>query len=378
MTNKRIYLSSPHMSGGEQKYIDEAFHQNWIAPLGPNVDGFEKAVAEYCGMEDAAALSSGTAAIHLALIILGVGPGDDVITSSFTFSGTTNPIVYQGATPVFVDSEASTWNMDPKLLEEAVKDRLSKGKRVKAILPVHLYGMPANMDAILDIAEKYNIPVVEDAAEALGSRFKDKKAGSFGKISILSFNGNKILSTSGGGMLLSDEPEITAKARFLATQARDSAPYYLHSEIGYNYRMSNLLAGVGRGQIKVIDERVRQRREMHKFYWEHMEQVEGISFLKEPGDAYFSNYWLTTILLDPEKTGCSNKLLMEELERHNIESRHLWNPMHLQPVFSGYPAYVNGTSERLFQQGLCLPSGSNMTDEDRDRVLEVLKGTLNF
>jgi dTDP-4-amino-4,6-dideoxygalactose transaminase len=366
------------MSGGEQKYIDEAFHQNWIAPMGPNVDGFEKAVADYCGVKNAAALSSGTAAIHLALIILGVGPGDDVITSSFTFSGTTNPIVYQGATPVFVDSEASSWNMDPKLLEEAVKDRLSKGKQVKAILPVHLYGMPANMEAILDIAGKYNIPVVEDAAEALGSRYMDKRAGSFGKISILSFNGNKILSTSGGGMLLSDDPEITARARFLATQARDSAPYYLHSEIGYNYRMSNILAGVGRGQMEVIEERVRQRREMHMFYREHLEKVEGISFLKEPGDAYFSNFWLTTILLDPDKTGISNKQLMEELERLNIESRHLWNPMHLQPVFSGYPAYVNGTAEHLFQQGLCLPSGSNMTNEDRDRVLEVLKRTLNI
>ena len=375
---KRIYLSSPHMSGGEQKYIDEAFHQNWIAPLGPNVDGFEKEVASYCGVKDAAALSSGTAAIHLALIILGVGPGDDVITSSFTFSGTTNPIVYQGATPVFVDSEELTWNMDPNLLEETIKDRISQGKRVKAILPVHLYGMPANMEAILSIAEKYNIPVVEDAAEALGSRYMNKKAGSFGRISILSFNGNKILSTSGGGMLLSDDPEICAKARFLATQARDSAPYYLHSEIGYNYRMSNLLAGVGRGQIEVIEERVRQRRDMHLFYREHLEQVDGITFLKEPNDAYYSNYWLTTILLDPEKTGINNRQLMEEMEKENIESRHLWNPMHLQPIFSSYPAYVNGTSERLFQQGLCLPSGSNMTDEDRERVLSVLKRAFNI
>ena len=378
MTDKRIYLSPPHMSGGEMKYIDEAFDQNWIAPLGPNVDGFEKAVADYCGVRDAAALSSGTAAIHLALIILGVQPGDEVIASSFTFSGTVNPVSYLGATPVFVDSEESTWNMDPRLLEEAVKDRIKKGKRVKAIIPVHLYGMPANMESILSIAEKYDIPVVEDAAEALGSCIKDKQAGSFGRIAILSFNGNKILNTSGGGMLLSDDPEITAKARFLATQARDRAPYYQHTQIGYNYRMSNLLAGVGRGQMEVIDERVRQRRENHFYYREQLEKVDGITFLKESGEAYFSNHWLTTILIDPEKTGTSNKLLMEEMERHNIEARYLWKPMHLQPVFFDAPAYVNGTSERLFQQGLCLPSGSNMSDGDRDRVMKVLKHTLKI
>ena len=373
-----MYLSSPHMSGGEKKYIDEAFEQNWIAPLGPNVDGFEKAAASYCGVKEAAALSSGTAAIHLALIILGVEPGDEVIASSFTFSGTVNPVAYQGATPVFVDSEESTWNMDPNLLEKAVKERISKGKRVKAIIPVHLYGMPANMKAILSIAEKYEIPVVEDAAEALGSRFMDKPAGSFGRIAILSFNGNKILSTSGGGMLLSDDPEITTKARFLSTQARDSAPYYQHTQIGYNYRMSNIIAGIGRGQMEVIDERVRQRRDMHFFYREHLEQVDGLSFLKEPNEAYFSNHWLTSMLLDPEKIRATNSQLMEELERHNIEARHLWKPMHLQPVFSDSPAYLNGTSERLFQQGLCLPSGSNMSDSDRDRVLEVLRRVLNI
>jgi len=378
MTDKRIYLSSPHMSGGERKYIDEAFEQNWIAPLGPNVDGFEKVVADYCGVKDAAALSSGTAAIHLALIILGVEPGDEVIASSFTFSGTVNPVAYLGATPVFVDSEEGTWNMDPNLLEEAVKKRIKSGKRVKAIIPVHLYGMPANMKEILSIAEKYDIPVVEDAAEALGSRYMGKQAGSFGRIAILSFNGNKILSTSGGGMLLSDDPEITAKARFLATQARDRAPYYQHSEIGYNYRMSNILAGVGRGQMEVIDERVRLRRENHFYYREQLEQVDGISFLKEPNDDFFSNQWLTTILVDPEKTGTSNELLMEALERQNIEARYLWKPMHLQPVFSDAPAYVNGTSEHLFQQGLCLPSGSNMSDDDRDRVMSVVKQTLDI
>ncbi|MCK4881323.1 MAG: aminotransferase class I/II-fold pyridoxal phosphate-dependent enzyme [Bacteroidales bacterium] len=376
-SDKRIYLSSPHMSGGEIKYIEEAFEQNWIAPLGPNVDEFEKTVAAYCGVKDAAALSSGTAAIHLALIILGVKPGDEVIASSFTFSGTVNPVAYLGATPVFVDSEEETWNMDPNLLEKAIKERIRKGKQVKAIIPVHLYGMPAKMEEILSIAGKYDIPVVEDAAEALGSRFLEKPAGSFGRIAVLSFNGNKILSTSGGGMLLSDEREITERARFLATQARDRASWYQHSQIGYNYRMSNILAGVGRGQMEVIDERVRQRRENHFYYREQLEQVDGITFLKEPNDAYFSNHWLTTILIDPEKTGTSNRLLMEEMERHNIEARYLWNPMHLQPVFSHSPAYLNGTSERLFQQGLCLPSGSNMTDSDRARVMDVLQRTLN-
>lgn len=377
-TNKRIYLSSPHMSGKERKYIDEAFEQNWIAPLGPNVDEFEKATAAYCGVKDAAALSSGTAAIHLALIMMGVKPGDEVIASSFTFSGTVNPIAYLGATPVYVDSEESTWNMDPNLLEEAIKDRISKGKRVKALIPVHLYGMPASMEAILSLASRYDIPVVEDAAEALGSRYQGKKAGSMGKISVLSFNGNKILSTSGGGMLLSDDPDITRKARFLSTQARDQAPYYLHTEIGYNYRMSNIVAGIGRGQMEVIDQRVRQRRDNHFFYREHLEHVDGISFLREPGEDYFSNHWLTCILVDPKKTGTTNRQLMEDLEKQNIESRHLWNPMHLQPVFADAPAYVNGTSERLFKQGLCLPSGSNMTDEDRARVLEVLKRSLKI
>lgn len=375
---KRIYLSAPHMSGGEQKYLDQAFEQNWIAPLGPNVDGFEKDLAAYCGVKDAAALSSGTAAIHLALIILGVEPGDEVICSSFTFSGTVNPVSYLGATPVFVDSEENSWNMDPDLLEEAITDRIRKGKKPKAIIPVHLYGMPADMDRILSIAEKYEIPVVEDAAEALGSRYQNQPAGSFGLMGILSFNGNKIISTSGGGALLSDNKELTAKARFLSTQARDRAPYYLHTHIGYNYRMSNLLAGVGRGQMEVIDERVKQRREMHSFYGSHLDQVEGIQFLKEPGEEYYSNFWLTTILLDPEKTGTTHIRLMEELEKENIESRHLWNPMHLQPVFSGSPAYVNGTSERLFKQGLCLPSGSNMDDQDRARVLDALQRVLKI
>lgn len=376
-STKRIYLSSPHMSGGEMKYIEEAFEQNWIAPLGPNVDAFENEIAAYCGVKEAAALSSGTAAIHLALICLGVEAGDEVITSSFTFSATVNPIVYQGATPVFVDSETDTWNMDPNLLEEAIKDRIKRGKRVKAILPVHLYGMPAKMDAIQEIADRYDIPIIEDAAEALGSRFKGKAAGSFGRIGILSFNGNKILSTSGGGMFISDDPELVRQARFLSTQARDAAPHYQHSQIGYNYRMSNLLAGVGRGQLEVIDERVQQRRDNHLFYRNHLDGVKGVTFLKEAGEDYFSNYWLTTILIDPSTTGISNYQLMEALEKDNIETRPLWKPMHMQPVFANAPVYQNGTSEQLFQQGICLPSGSNMTDEDRARVLNLLLQNLN-
>lgn len=374
----RIYLSSPHMGGGELNYIHEAFDSNWIAPLGPNVNEFEKAVAGYCGVREAAALSSGTAAIHLALVMLGVGPGDEVITSSFTFSATVNPIVYQGATPILVDSEPTTWNMDPELLEQAIKDRLSKGRQVKAILPVHLYGMPARMDAIQEIAARYGIPIIEDAAEALGSRYRGQPLGSFGKIGILSFNGNKILSTSGGGMLLSDDAALVQKARFLSTQARDPAPHYQHSQIGYNYRMSNIVAGIGRGQMEVLDERVRQRRANHAYYRELLGEVKGISFLTEPDATCFSNHWLTTILMDEQQLGISNMQVMEAMEKQNIESRLLWKPMHLQPVFSDCPAYLNGVSEGLFQQGLCLPSGSNMLQEERERIQDQLKKLLGF
>jgi dTDP-4-amino-4,6-dideoxygalactose transaminase len=374
-TKKRIYLSSPHMSGGEMKYINEAFDQNWVAPLGPNVDAFEKTLADYCGVKHAAALSSGTAAIHLALIILGVEKGDEVIASSFTFSATVNPIVYQGAKPVFVDSEPGTWNMDPGLLEEAIKKRRAGGggQRVKAIIPVHLYGMPANMKDILSIAGKYEIPVIEDAAEALGSRYIGKKAGSFGLMGILSFNGNKIITTSGGGALISDDKDFIDKARFLATQARDKARHYQHSHIGYNYRMSNVLAGIGRGQMEVIDERVRKRREIFSFYKEQLNSIDGFEFLDEPGDEFFSNRWLTTVLIDPGKTGFTREDLQIELEKENIETRPLWKPMHLQPIFESCPSFVNGTSEYLFNRGLCLPSGSNMTDEDLHRIIGSIK-----
>jgi dTDP-4-amino-4,6-dideoxygalactose transaminase len=378
ITNKRIYLSSPHMSGGEMKYINKAFDQNWVAPLGPNVDAFEESLAKYCGVKHAAALSSGTAAIHLALIILGVKQGDEVIASSFTFSATVNPIVYQGATPVLIDSEPGTWNMDPELLEKAIKERRAQGSghRVKAIIPVHLYGMPANIGEIMKIADKYEIPVIEDAAEALGSRFNGKQVGSCGRMAVLSFNGNKIITTSGGGALISNDNEIISKARFLATQARDRAPHYQHSQIGYNYRMSNILAGIGRGQMEVIDDRVKRRRDTFIFYKENLGNYEGIKFIEEPDESFFSNRWLTTVLIDPLKTGISREDLQINLEKENIETRPLWKPMHMQPVFSSCPSWLNGVSEELFSKGLCLPSGSNMSDEDRQRVINSLKKCL--
>lgn len=374
--NKQIWLSSPHMGGTELKYVNEAFSTNWVAPLGPNVDAFEDSLAKYCGVEHAVALSSGTAAIHLALIMLGVEQGDDVMTSSFTFSATVNPIVYQRATPILIDSEPETWNMSPDLLETAIKNRLSKGKKPKAIIPVHLYGMPANMERIMKIAEHYDIPVIEDAAEALGSCYKGKPMGSFGKLSVLSFNGNKIITTSAGGALISNEKPFIEKARFLATQARDEAPHYQHSHIGYNYRMSNVLAGIGRGQLEVIDQRVKQRIENFLFYKKNLQDYEGISFLDEPDKSYFSNRWLTTILVDPIKAGETRENIRTALAKENIETRPLWKPMHLQPVFSNCPAYVNGTSEKLFTEGLCLPSGTNMTDDDRHRVLNALNNIL--
>lgn len=358
------------------KYINLAFSQNWVAPLGPNVDAFEASLAGYCGVKHAAALSSGTAAIHLALILQGVEPGDEVIASSFTFSATVNPIVYQGATPILVDCEPETWNMDPELLETAIKDRIKKGKRPKVIIPVHLYGMPAKMEEIMKIADRYEIPVIEDAAEALGSRYMDKPVGSFGKMAILSFNGNKTITTSGGGALISDDEDLVKKARFLATQARDEAPHYQHSQIGYNYRMSNVLAGIGRGQMEVIDERVKKRRDNFFFYRKNLEKYEGITFLEEPGKFYFSNHWLTTILIDPSKRNITREVLQKELENDNIETRPLWKPMHLQPVFSYCPSYVNGTSQELFKNGLCLPSGSNLSDEERSRILRILVRSL--
>ena len=372
----KIWLSAPHMSGNEQKYIQEAFDTNWIAPVGPNVDEFEVSLAKFCNMKYTAVVSSGTAAIHLALIILGVTRGDEVISSSFTFSATVNPIIYQGATPILIDSEPETWNMDPEILEIAIKDRISRGKKPKAIIVVHLYGMPAKMDEIMNISRTYEIPLIEDAAEALGSTYDGKSTGSFGIMSILSFNGNKIITTSGGGALLSNDEGLIAKARFLATQARDNAPHYQHSKLGYNYRMSNILAGIGRGQMEVIEDRIKRRRENFNFYKNNLQGLESISFQVEPDSRFFSNHWLTAILVDSLKTGKSRIDLQASLAENLIESRPLWKPMHLQPVFSHYPAYLNGVSEAFFNEGLCLPSGSNMTDEERQTVLDVVKSCL--
>lgn len=371
-SNHKIYLSSPHMGGEELKYIHNAFETNWIAPLGPNVDGFENELSLHTKVDHVAALNSGTAAIHLALIILGIQSGDEVLCQSFTFSASTNPILYQGAVPIFIDSEKETWNLCPLLLEEAIIDRISKGKKPKAIIAVHLYGMPAKIDDIMEISAKYDIPVIEDAAEALGSTFNGQPLGSFGDIGILSFNGNKIITTSGGGALLSNNQDYVEKARFLATQARDQAPHYEHTQIGFNYRMSNICAGIGRGQLQVIDERVKQRRANFEFYQDLFKEISGISFLLETKKS-FSNYWLTTILVDPSLTnGVSRDNIRLALEKENIEARPLWKPMHLQPVFKNHPFYGNGTSEALFKNGLCLPSGSNLSDNDKQRISETL------
>lgn len=369
------------MGGREQEYIQEAFDTNWIAPLGPNVNGFELELQRYTGSSHAAVLTSGTSAIHLALILSDVKPGDVVICQSFTFSATANPIAYQGATPVFVDSEPDTWNMDPQFLEVAIQACLSGEatgipKPPKAIIPVHLYGMPARMDQILAISDKYGIPVIEDAAEALGSEIRGKKCGTFGKFGILSFNGNKIITTSGGGALLSEDGNLIAKARFLATQARDNAPHYQHSHIGYNYRMSNIVAGIGRGQLHVLDDHLNLRRTNYERYKAYFESIRTrgyeIDLAPEP-DGYKSNRWLTTIIIDPDKNkGITRDILRHEFEAENIESRPLWKPMHLQPVFSGSPYYGDGLSEKLFNTGLCLPSGSNLTTEEYERILKVL------
>jgi dTDP-4-amino-4,6-dideoxygalactose transaminase len=368
MSNSKIWLSSPHMGEKEFEFVKEAFDTNWVAPLGPNVDGFEKDLVEFTGSKNAAALSSGTAALHLALILADVKAGDEVICQSFTFSASANPIVYQGAIPVFVDSEADTWNMSPELLRKAIVDRITKGKKPKAIIPVHLYGMPAKMDEILSIANEFGITVIEDAAEALGSKLNGKACGTFGKYGVLSFNGNKIITTSGGGALISDDAEMISKSRFLATQARDNAPHYQHSHIGYNYRMSNICAGIGRGQMIVLNERINQRRKNYQFYKDLFNTVEGIDVLEETPSS-FSNRWLTCILVNPEKTnGIDRDTIRLALEKENIECRPLWKPMHLQPIFESSPFYGDGTSEKLFEQGLCLPSGSNLTDVDLERV----------
>jgi dTDP-4-amino-4,6-dideoxygalactose transaminase len=378
--SEKIWLSSPHMGRNELKYVQEAFETNWIAPLGPNVDGFEKDISKYLGQDShVAALSSGTAALHLALIILGVQPGDEVICQSMTFSASANPIAYQGAIPVFVDSEEKTWNMSPEFLEEAIRDRVSKGKKPKAIIVVHLYGMPAQMDKIMEVSNHYQIPVVEDAAEALGSSYNGQNLGTFGAMSILSFNGNKIITTSGGGALLSSNQEWIKKARFLATQARDTAPHYQHSQIGYNYRMSNVCAGIGRGQMEVLPHRVQQRRNNYETYKNALADIEAIQFLEEPDSNYSCNRWLTTVLINnSEKSRITREEVRLTLEKQNIESRPLWKPMHMQPVFKDSPFYGYGTSERLFDNGLCLPSGSNLSENDLAKVITVIKRAFNM
>ena len=369
----KIWLSSPHMGGGEMKYVQEAFDQNWVAPLGKNVDEFENAIQEFIEEDKfVAALSSGTAALHLALIQLGVGYGDEVICQSFTFSASANPIKYLGANPVFVDSDPVNWNMSPFFLEEAIKDRISKNKKPKAIIVVHLYGMPALMDEITAICSKYEIPLIEDSAEALGSTYKNKKCGTFGDFAILSFNGNKIITTSGGGALVGPTKETKEKTIFLSTQARDNAPHYQHSEIGYNYRLSNICAGIGRGQMEVLSDRIQQRRAINEFYKDVFSNIDAVKLFSEASSDFFSNHWLSSITIDKKVTTRTNQELMAAFAEENIETRPLWKPMHLQPVFNDCQYYGETVSEELFTAGLCLPSGSNITNDDKNRIFEVI------
>lgn len=373
MSDSKIWLSSPHMGGGEQKYVQQAFDTNWVAPLGPNVNGFEQDLENfYHNTVKIAALSAGTAALHVALIQLGVTRDDEVICQSMTFSASANPITYVGAKPVFVDSEPETWNMSPALLKEAIEDGLKNNKKPKAIIIVHLYGMPAKMDEIITISRQYDIPLIEDAAEALGSEYKGQKCGTFGHFGILSFNGNKIITTSGGGALVCHTQADRDKTIFLSTQARDNAPHYQHSEIGYNYRMSNVVAGIGRGQMEVLPERVLQRRANFDFYKEAFKNDTVLEFVPEP-NGHYSNRWLTTILTNSYEKREQIRLV---LEKENIETRPLWKPMHLQPVFNGCKSFVNGVSQDLFNRGLCLPSGSSLTIEEKYRIVSKIKEIL--
>jgi pyridoxal phosphate-dependent aminotransferase EpsN len=370
----RIYLSPPHLGRHELNYLHKAVEDNWVAPTGPNLTGFEADLCAFTGVAHAVALTSGTAAIHLGLRLLGVGPGDEVLCPSFTFVATANPILYCGATPVFVDSEADTWNMCPQRLREAIEDRIRKGKRPKALLLVHLYGMPAKLDELLALAQEYGIAVLEDAAEALGARYRGRPLGSFGHVSVFSFNGNKILTTSGGGALLTPDAGLAQKALFLATQAKDPAPHYQHSEIGYNYRLSNLLAGIGRGQMELLEDRVKRRREIFNWYRENLAGLPGLAVAPatEPTGSH-SNRWLTTILLDPAATSATPETLRQHLETTNIESRPLWKPLHLQPLFARAPMYGGAVCADLFTRGLCLPSGTAMGDEDLRRVARAIR-----
>ncbi len=387
MDKKRIYLSLARMNGKEREYVQEAFDTNWVVPLGPNVDAFEQSLQSFltndaCSSKQnkyVVALNSGTAAIHLGLIQLGVKPGDEVICQSFTFVATANPIRYVGATPVFVDSEPETWNMSPVFLEKAIKDRIRKtGKKPKAIILVHLFGMPAKLDELLAIADTYEIPVLEDAAEALGSEYKGKKCGTFGEFGVLSFNGNKIITTSGGGALVCSTKEQYQKTKFYATQARDDQPYYQHSEMGYNYRMSNICAGIGRGQMHTLNYFIKCRRAIHSLYKDLLSDYRGVEVFTEQSGDYYSNYWLTSVLINPEETGFTNNDLRLIMEKENIETRLLWKPMHLQPLYKTMPYYGDGTSEKLFDQGLCLPSSQTLTQNDIERVANVLTNTYKY
>ena len=374
---KRIWLSPPHMGGQEQHFVKEAFETNWIAPLGPNVDAFEQQLRTYTHTEAAAALNSGTGALHLAMVSLGVQPGDVVLCQSMTFAASAFPITYLGAEPVFIDSEPVTWNMDPELLRQALETYTASGKKVAAIIVVHLYGMPAQMNPIMQLASQYGVPVLEDAAEALGSLYLNQPCGSWGTAAILSFNGNKIITTSGGGALVSNHKQLVDHVRFLSTQAKDPFPYYEHSQIGYNYRMSNITAGIGRGQMLVIDERVAKRRKNYEIYKEELSELPGLVFVPEP-EGFYSNRWLTTVLIDEALSGgVTPDGIRLHLEEHNIESRPLWKPMHMQPVYQNATAYVNGVSEELFRNGLCLPSGSSLTYEEQLLVCELIKQCWN-
>lgn len=378
MDKPKIWLSSPHMGGREEYFVREAFANNWIAPLGPNVVGFEKDLENYLSENSfVGVLSSGTAALHLGLLLLGVKQNDEVICQSMTFSASANPIVYLGATPIFVDSEVDTWNICPDALETAIIDRIKKRKKPKAIIAVHLYGMPYKVAEIRTIADKYDIPILEDSAEALGSSFNGQKCGTFGDISVLSFNGNKIITTSGGGAIVSKCKSYIDKAIFLATQARDHAPHYQHSEIGYNYRLSNVCAGIGRGQMEILDKHVNLRREMHDFYNSLFYSNEDVTVFSEINQDYFSNYWLSTILFNP-KSNKNREELRLELEKDNIESRPLWKPMHLQPIFKDAPFYGGTVSESLFNFGLCLPSGSNLSKNDKERIKSCVSNYFNY
>ncbi|MDQ0217488.1 aminotransferase class I/II-fold pyridoxal phosphate-dependent enzyme [Peribacillus cavernae] len=372
----KIFLSPPHMSGNEHQYIMEAFETNWIAPLGPNVDAFEKEIVSYTGAREAIAVSSGTAAIHLALSLLGVTKGDRVFCSSLTFVASANPIVYQGAEPVFIDSEPETWNMSPKALVRGLKEAVMAGRLPKAVIVVNLYGQSAKMDELLSVCNQYDVPMIEDAAESLGSSYKGKASGSFGKFGIFSFNGNKIITTSGGGMLVSNDIEAIQRARFLATQARDPAPHYQHSILGYNYRMSNILAGIGRAQLQVLEDRVEARRRIYNHYYRELSQIPGVHFMPELENTR-TNRWLTALTIKVDEANIFVKQLLASLNENNIEARPVWKPLHLQPLFQGVKYYPHDenehVAERLFQTGICLPSGSNMTEDEQNRVIDIFK-----